>query len=869
MRLDVAQAVGTDPRPSPGALDGVRVLEIGQGLSVPFAARLLADFGADVIKVEDPAGDPTRRLGPRLPTPDGERGALFEFLNWNKRSVMVDPADQAALGELLANADIVVAGDGLEVLAHRHVDVDDVRRRHPSLAVVTVSPFGATGPLAWWRGSDLVVQAFGGLLAISGLAGRPPLKRGLRQTAYTTGLTAAYSALVAYYAATHCGHGSHVDVAAAEVVAAELILNGPTYSFMGAVQCRRPASKDPFAGEPLPTKDGFACMQTNTWVGLPMIADLLGEPRLADKRFDTRVKRNLHAAELSALLIGALARWTGRDLMVAASERGMLAGFAQSAEELLSCPQLAARDVFWTVEGASGALGPWRLPARMVQLSDTPTAVHFPAPALGTHAGQSWQRHRPAPIVTANRQPCAGPLAGLRVVDLSTVVAVPLIAGMLCDLGAEVIKVEAPNRLDQGRGPMFGPLLDNEPGSDPWNRSGAFHSMNRGKKSIAVDLKQPAGREILRKLVVDADVLLENFTPRVMRRWGLAFEDLHQLNPRLVMLSNTGYGSTGPWSAFKAQGTTLEATMGVGTYSGYAGEKPTKVGQSYPDFIAAWTGLTALLAALVRRERTGTGQWIDCGMYQLGASMIPEAFIEVQAGRPDPGCRGNADVDAMVSGVYRCAGDDQWVALSVADATVWRALACQVPGVPGEPPSPADAMAMAEVEACIERWTAVRSPAAAAAELQEAGVAAAPVNDARSLLLDSHFSERGMYEDVDLGPGIGVRPVLSRGFRWHGTCRVAVRGAGPRFAEHNDTVLARYGYSPAERSALRAAGVVVDRPVSPPDLLPADLVHDLANGLYSAVDADYLERLRQGRGALHPRHAGQGTPAAAKGGERA
>lgn len=843
---------------APEALAGVRVLELGEGIAIPFAARLLADLGADVIKVEPPTGDPMRDSEPLLTATSGERSALFEYLNWNKRSIVTDPADRDSLPVLLAGTDILFVGDGLGCLEAWGLDVEQLRSQYPSLAVVAVSSFGATGTLSAWRGSDLIAQAAGGLMQISGVAGREPLKRGLRQSAYTSGLTAAYAALIAYYGATHCGHGAYVDVAAAEAVAAELILNGPTYSFMGAVQCRRPASKDPFSGEPLPTKDGYACVQTNTWVTLPMFADLLGEPRIAEERFDTRVKRNLRAAELTDVLSDALGRTTGRDLMVRGSERGMLVGFAQTAEQLLECPHLQARGVFRAIDGAVGALGPWRLPAKLAELSETPTRVRTGSPALGANTGESWLAPRPAPKPHPVSGPCDGPLKGLKVVDLSSVVAVPLIAGMLRDMGATVIKVEAPNRLDQGRGPMFGPLLDNEPGREPWNRSGAFHSMNRGKESICLDLKQEKGRDVLRRLVADADILLENFTPRVMRGWRLAWEDLKAINPRLIMMSNTGYGSTGPWSTFKAQGTTLELTMGVGTYSGYPGDKPTKVGQSYPDFVAAWSGLVSLMAALVHRDRTGSGQWIDCGMYQLGVSMIPEAFVAVQGGQTDPGRRGNADIGALLSGAYQTAGDDRWIAVSVADRAAWRGLASLVAGVPADP-GPEDPVAASEA---LARWCAERPSMPAALELQRAGVAASPVNDARDMLLDWHFYQRGLFEDVDLGPGIGVRPVLSRGFRWHGTCRVGIRGPGPRFAQHNDAVLDRYGYSPDERRALRVDRVVFDEPVDPPELPPTDLAGGIRNGLYSAVDTDYLERLTRGREAMRQRLAA-GTRSAA------
>jgi len=249
------------------------------------------------------------------------------------------------------------------------------------------------------------------------------------------------------------------------------------------------------------------------------------------------------------------------------------------------------------------------------------------------------------------------PLAGLRVLDLSYVFAVPYMGGLLSDLGAEVIKVEAPHRLDQTRA-TFGPYLDNDPGDEPWNRTGTFHMLNRGKRSFVLDLGKPAGRELLKKLVAKSDMVLDNFTPRVMRGWDLHYEQLRKVNPALIMLSNTGYGSTGPWSAFPSQGTTLEATMGITHYSGYRNDKPWKVGQSYPDFLACWSGLFALLVALHHRRKTGEGQWIDLGMYQIGAALIPEPMLQLQADGSDWERIGNEHRTLAPYNLYPAGGDD-------------------------------------------------------------------------------------------------------------------------------------------------------------------------------------------------------------------
>ena len=315
-----------------------------------------------------------------------------------------------------------------------------------------------------------------------------------------------------------------------------------------------------------------------------------------------------------------------------------------------------------------------------------------------------------------------GPLSGLRVIDLSALFAVPYIGGLLADLGAEVIKVESPWRLDQSRA-GYGATYENKPGTEFWNRANTFEVLNRGKRVICVDLRSAGGQDLLRRLAAEADVILDNFTPRVLRQWNLTFAELSKINPRLIMLSNTGFGSTGPWSAFKSQGTTLEATMGWMNYTGYPDGPPSKAGQSAPDFIACWTGLLALMAALTYRERTGDGQWIDLGMYQLGPSVIPEALLDAQLNGPGFGRRGAADIDALISGVFPTSEDDHWIAISVRDLVDLGRLATVIPAIAssiGPSGDPASA-GLEEIRQAITEWTSVLSPEEAFTRLQAVG----------------------------------------------------------------------------------------------------------------------------------------------------
>lgn len=853
--------------PAAGALGGLRVVELGHGISGPFAARLLGDLGATVVKVERPgSGDFARRMAPTVTAPDGSPvSALFEYLNWNKLSITLDlsaPGPPATLRSLVAWADVLISSFRPGRLEAWGIGPDVLREWNPALVVALISNFGQDGPYRDWSASDLIFQSMGGVAQISGTAGREPLKPGLRQSVYFAGLNAAYACLAGYYAAAESGRGAVIDLSIFECVASQMVMNEPYYAFVGAVQGRHPGVADPLGGDPLPTADGYLSLQTNTFTPVARLAELLDDPRLADPGFSSSGGRARHADRLRAILGEHLRGSRSRDLFVELCSHGYLAGFVQGADELISCPQLHSRDVYHAGRlTRSGSEDRILFPARLFTLSATPTAVRLPAPAVGEHTEEvlalvaSHRRGREVSATPAapDRAPGgpAGPLAGLRVLDLSTVFAVPYIGGLLADLGAEVIKIESPRRLDQTRA-GYGACFDNEPGSEYWDRTTTFQVLNRGKRSIALDLTTEDGRDVFRELVRQADIVLDNFTPRVMRGWGTTYDELRLLNPRLIMLSNTGYGSSGPWSAFKAQGTSLEATMGMPCYTGYKNGQPAKAGQSYPDFLACWAGLLALLACLVHRQATGSGQWIDVGMYQLGVAVLPEALLHYQATGQQIPRLGNEDLDRPLSGLFQAHGDDRWLAVSLSGAEQLTALSEVVPGVAGaasggELP---DAEAWRLAGHAVGQWARQKDAAEAAAELQKAGIAAGPVNDARDLLTDEHLAARGFYEWVDYGPELGARPLIGRPYRWHSAdgMQPRIRWAAPRYARDNDAVLGRLpGVSGERLRELREKGVLVDRPVNPPPAKPVDLGGLLELGTLSGVDEDYVNVMRQAR----------------------
>ncbi|HJM92505.1 MAG: CoA transferase [Alphaproteobacteria bacterium] len=444
------------------------------------------------------------------------------------------------------------------------------------------------------------------------------------------------------------------------------------------------------------------------------------------------------------------------------------------------------------------------------------------------------------------------PLDGIRIIDSSYVFAGPYAAGLLADLGAEVIKIEGPKRPDIVRGSAFsGMLPDDCGGEDPWNRASAYNLLNRGKKSLVVDLKQEEGREILADLIKVSDVFIENFTPRVLRGWGLDYPNLQKIKPDLILVSNTGYGQAGPYAAYPAQATTQEATHGLAAVTGYRGGEPSKAGQSYVDFLAGWACVMSVLLGLRFRRRFGRGLWADVSMYQLGCYNLSEFVLDHITNGAENERIGNRHRQFAPQGCYRCAGDDSWCVLSVRDDEEWRALC----GVIGRPElavdkrfatEPARHANHNEIDEIISLWSAGVPKMDAMEQLQAAGVPAAAVLDGRDLHLDPHLKSRRFLEmqkfpeDRNIG---ARRPIIGRPWKFS-RMPLHVRGPGPMFGQHNREVLQDIlGYGEARCEKLESTGVLADKPQSPVSAAEMSLDERVELGRLAYWDRDYKKRL--------------------------
>jgi benzylsuccinate CoA-transferase BbsF subunit len=445
-----------------------------------------------------------------------------------------------------------------------------------------------------------------------------------------------------------------------------------------------------------------------------------------------------------------------------------------------------------------------------------------------------------------DNQNAALPLAGIRVIDASHVFAVPYATAMLADLGAEVIKIQAHTRMDVMAG--HGPFPENIPGERPWDRVGSLNTVNRGKLGLSLDLTKPEAIEIFRRLVKVSDVLAESFTPRVMKKLGLDYAALKEIRPDLIMLSNTGYGHSGPWHEYGSVATSLEATTGMCWLSGYEDGPPSKIGQSYTDFLACWNAVYAMLLSLYRRRRTGRGQWIDLSMYQTGASTIGPQIMDYLANGGIATRMGNRHQGMAPHNVYRCKGEDRWIAIAVDSDAAWGILSREM----GDPAWARDsrfATAVGRIanekfiDLQLSVWAAGETAEALAARLQKAGIMAGVVENGRDLLHDEQLRERNFLEPLKHAPdsGIGVRRTIGRPWKLS-DADLSITRPAPQLGEHNRQVLKELlGYGDHEIDAMEKSQAIGNVMAGSPVVPPLHLEGMRRNSRIGKPDAAYRE----------------------------
>ncbi|MFN8558134.1 MAG: CoA transferase [Dehalococcoidia bacterium] len=812
-------------------LDGIRVLDLSTEQSGRFCGRMLAEFGAAVVR-PDGLTPPT----PDLPQADRRAAAIMArgediFLDHGKR-----PAPPITDGDALAAAcravDVVIETWAPGGLRARGVDPEALARA--GVTVVSITPFGQDGPRAGWQGTELTMQAYGGFLGLSGYPNREPVQAALEQMGLVAGRAGAYGALAALYARPPGGAGRWVDIAVAEVAASLPPFHIQQYTHTGAVAARGPLVQQVLDGRHLATRDGYVCFATGGVQPFEMFSVLLEEPALLDDRFRTAIGRREHAAELDAIVMRRVAAYGKYELFRRAIEHRIVAGVVQTPDDLIACPHLAAQGFYRDTSTTEGTV---RVPGLGVRLTAPTTAAPSTSPPPD-----------PAP------SSAAGPLAGVRIVTVEDYLFLPWATVQLANLGAEVIRVESRSRVANR---LMGFYPHNRPGEDYWNESSAYSSFERNKASLTLDLAAPEGREAFLRLVATADIVMENNRPGVLERLGVGEDALCAANPRLVIMRCSGYGQDGPYRNAGAFARTIDAMSGLTDLTGYTDGEPLRANPSLMDMVSAWNNACAAVTGLLARRQSGGGVRIDVSMYSTGVSTVGAAVVARQLGA-ELVRAGNLHHAMAPHGVYRCRDEDaprpdserpdRWLAIAVRDDAEWARLADLI----GEPWAAAEDLrglpgrfaARHWLDERLAAWTGDQDAFDLERRLQERGIPAAVARDARDLVLDEHLRRRGFFQWVRTGgtngsggfvtphPGLALH---IDGHRPGETVAAAAMGAD------NHRLLTELGYDAAAIARMAAAGVIGDAPTpgAAPRPEPANLHRLGVAGTVRMVDAEY------------------------------
>ena len=788
-------------------LSHVRVVDLTD-IRGALAGRMLADLGADVIKVEPPGGDPGRLVPPfaeNLAAPDGSLPFLFR--NANKRGAVIDLGSSSGrerLTQLCDGADLLIENFSPERRAALGLEPASVRARHPELVHVAVGDFGLSGPRASWRAEPLVAFAASGALHPCGFPELPPCALPGYAAHDCASIYAALGAVAALLDRARHGAGQTVEVSVQEAA-----LHGMNpwsvpledYARRYPILPKAPPRNADGTYLVLEAADGHVRVLPGTVRHWRAFLELLGRPEvLMGPEWEQPAVRMLNADVLRIIACDALRERKRADLLAEACRLGTPLAPVNPPEDFVREEQTRERGFFRST--GFPKLGDAPFAPLALNFSETPATLRRPAPAPGEDDRTGFAPR--AAVVPGPAAAADGPLlAGVRVVDLGVGAVGPEACWALAELGAEVIKIESRANLD------FLRAVTLEPGAV--NRAWTFNTECRGQKSVCLDLRSARGREIAFELCRRADVIVENNRGGVCEKWGLDYESVRRVNPRVIYLQSQGFGEGGPLGRAQAFGPLNSSFSGVNWVWNHP-QAPYPAGSSlnHPDHIASKLAALGVLAALEHRRRSGVGQRIEMAQTEAAAFLLGELYLEGPCtGRPARQ-RGNAVDWAVPHGVYRCEGEDRWVALAVASDEEWRRF-CAVAGWVDDPRLSTLELRLAardEIDARVSEWTASRRAEDVAESLQAAAISAHIVQSPDDTRADPHLAARGAIVTVthaEIGPerhiGNPVRPSRTPN---------VIAGASPLLGADTEDVLGRWlGIEPAEVATLVAEEVCV------------------------------------------------------------
>jgi crotonobetainyl-CoA:carnitine CoA-transferase CaiB-like acyl-CoA transferase len=807
-------------------LSGVRVVDLTVGIAGGYATKLLADAGADVWKIEPPGGDPLRSWSAsgRSLDADGD-GPLFRYLHTSKRCAELDlasAAGRAAVRSLYTDCDLVFEDLGTgrrNALDEFELGYDALAESNPAATLLRLSPFGQSGP---WRdrpANDFTLQAWSGSTQGRGRAGLEPIAVGGELVEWMSGTVLAVGALAALRRAERSGRGDVVDVSQLEAIAPTFSNCGSAWGFFSGVW-DMPMSEDVPSIEP--TADGwvgFCIFTPQQWRDFAL---LIERPDLGDdETLMHMITRHARHAEIRGIARAFLRRKTTAEVLELAELLRVPAAPIGNGANLPEIDHFAAQGTF--VENPRGGFLQPRIPYESSawprrDFAPAPTRAEARAAAASQPGWRSGPRAREALDGSASSPPTDAPLDGLRVLDLTAFWAGPYATFALGCLGADVIHVESVQRPDGMRFGTQTPMA-----TDAWWEYGpTFHSANTGKRGITLDLTSEEGVELLLALAAKSDLIVENYSPRVLGNFGLDWERIAAANPCISLVRMPAFGLTGPWRDRVGFAQTMEQVSGIAWATAYPESEGEKAGPVTPRAASdPLAGLHAAFCALLAvRDRlcTGRGCHIESIMVETSLGVAAEQVAEFSISRELLVGDGNRSRWAAPQGLYACDGEASdgsppRLAVSVRDAAQWRALARTL----GRPEWAGRSfeergLAADEIDAAIAAWSRARDVDSAAEALCQAGVPAARVVSTRRAHELEPLAKSEFYETVE-HPIHGGVPIAALPLRFGRPAKRWFRRAAPTLGEHNREVLSELlGLGDDELERLAAQGRIGTRP---------------------------------------------------------
>jgi crotonobetainyl-CoA:carnitine CoA-transferase CaiB-like acyl-CoA transferase len=783
----------------------IRIVDLTAGIAGPYATKLFVDAGSEVIKVEGPGGDHLRTwTASQQNLGESESGPLFQYLNAGKSSIVLDPRDaqdRARITALAQWADILIEDWGAGALEEAGLSPEAFLDANPRLAIVRISSWGQKGPWARHPANDFTLQAATGSTDYRGVPEREPVASGGRLSEWATGAYAAVAALAAWRSARQTGEGQIADLSNFEVAISCLTIYGDLGGqfFDGDL----PRSVDIPSIEP--TCDGYVGFCTTTGQQWSDFCSMLGHQEIAE---DPRYREGRERFMQRDFLRGLIHPWTRErttDEIIDLCEMLRIpVAPVGNGKTLPEFDHMIARKIYQRSPG--GFLQPrppWRL-------ESTRPAPLRPAPALD--ADRKAVLHRLGIKDTRSSSPVGSadlPFAGLRVIDLTAFWAGPITTTVLAEFGADVIKVESIQRPD---GMRFAGALRNE---TLWEWSPVFHGANPGKRAITLRLDHEDGLELLKRLIADADVVIENFSARVMPGFGLDAGTVHALNPRALFVRMPAFGLDGPWKNRAGFAMNVEQVSGLAWVTGY--EDMPLVPRGSCDPIGGMHTVFALGMALEERRRTGLGQTVEVALLEPGLSIAAEQVLEYSAFGFLLGHSGNKMPHAAPQGVFPTKDEAELVAVSITTDAHWQAL-CRLLEANDWRESDSLSTHGGRLEAhdslCerVAAWTASKTREDAIGELLSAGVPASAVINAHRLMPNPQLEARRFFQTMK-HPHTGETRYPGFPAQFSAFEKDLHRSPPPTLGQHNREILqSELGLDDEEFERLVADGIVGTRP---------------------------------------------------------